>query len=243
MTLYDGLRLPERGCISLVGGGGKTTLLLRLAEQFSLRGQSVVVTTTTHMLRKQGEEAGPLLYEGDADSLADALRVHPVVCIGTPAPNGKLSAPSEELLNAAFAQAHWVMAEVDGARCLPIKAPAAHEPVLLDSGLVIAVAGLSALGRPLNQICFRFELACELLGASAETILTPKLLGKLLTSQDGQYKGVEDLSRFRVVLNQGDDEEALALGRETAAEIQRHLPGCPVVLTALLEDDCVKEVF
>ena len=244
MTLSDALNLPEQGRISLVGGGGKSTLMLRLARQLAQQGQRVVVTTTTHILRQQGEEAGPLLSSGGGGALNTAFHVHPVVCLASPALQpGKLTAPPEKLLHAASAQAHWVIAEADGARCCPVKAPGAHEPVLLEDSLVIAVAGLSSLGNSLHQICYRWELACQVLDVPGDTLLTPQLLARLITSEQGQYKGVDDLAHFRVVLNQGDNPEALALGRETAAIIQDNLPGCRVVLPALRDRNCVKEVI
>ena len=42
--------LGETGhVISLVGGGGKTTLLYALARHYSAQGQRVLVSTTTHI--------------------------------------------------------------------------------------------------------------------------------------------------------------------------------------------------
>ena len=44
--------LGETGhAISLVGGGGKTTLLYALARHYSAQGQRVLVSTTTHIWR------------------------------------------------------------------------------------------------------------------------------------------------------------------------------------------------
>ena len=35
--------------ISVVGGGGKTSLIFRLAEELAEQGKKVIVTTTTHI--------------------------------------------------------------------------------------------------------------------------------------------------------------------------------------------------
>lgn len=244
MRLSKAFLLPEGGAISLVGGGGKSTLMLRLAHELAQDHQRVVVATTTQILRAQGEAAGFLLLDGDERMLRNTLATHPVVCIAAlSAMPEKLSAPTDALLRSARTLAHWVIAEADGSRMLPIKAPAIHEPVLLDESFVIAVAGLSALGQPIAQCCQRPLLACKLLGVDAETPLTPMLLAKLITSSEGQLKKVGDSSKFRVVLNQADHLSTIALGQETAACIQRYLPNCRVVLTALQEADCIKGVF
>ena len=83
-----------------------------------------------------------------------------------------------------MAQADAVFLEADGAKHFPCKAPAEQEPVLLpQSDIVLAVAGLSALGRPLKECCFRLEQACMLLGVPPEACLTPELLAQLLASE------------------------------------------------------------
>ena len=112
-------------------------------------------------------------------------------------------------------QADAVFLEADGAKRLPCKAPAAHEPVILpESDIVLAVAGLSAVGKPLETVCFRLETACALLGAAPETLLTPELLARLLASEAGGRKRVGE-RQFYAVLNQADDAVRRALGEET----------------------------
>ena len=114
-----------------------------------------------------------------------------------------------------------VLLDADGAKRMPCKAPAAHEPVLLpESDIVLAVAGLSALGRPLREVCFRLEQACALLGAAPETLLTPELLARLLASEQGGRKRVGD-RRFSVVLNPADASARIAAGEQTLALLRK----------------------
>ena len=136
---------------------------------------------------------------------------------GVPAEQGKLTALPPEQLTRWMAQADMVLLEADGAKRMPCKAPAAHEPVLLpESDMVLAVAGLSALGRPLREVCFRLEQACALLGTVPETLLTPELLARLLASEQGGRKLVGN-RRFSVVLNQADAPARIAAGEQTLA--------------------------
>ena len=122
-----------------------------------------------------------------------------------------------EQLPCWMAQADMVLLEADGAKRMPCKVPAAHEPVLLpESDIVLAVAGLSALGRPLREVCFRLEQACALLGAAPETLLTPELLARLLASEQGGRNLVGN-RRFSVVLNQADDPARIAAGEQVLA--------------------------
>ena len=42
--------------ISVIGAGGKTTLIHRLAEEYQRKGNAVLVTTTTHMFAEPGTD-------------------------------------------------------------------------------------------------------------------------------------------------------------------------------------------
>ena len=133
--------LREKGhVVSLVGGGGKTTLLYGMARLCAAEGQRVLVSTTTHIQRSSEN------YASD-EVVRDALWQAGIYAVaGSPAENGKLTQPPG--LSGWMAGADTVLLEADGAKHRPCKAPAAHEPVLLpESDIVLVVAGLSALGQ------------------------------------------------------------------------------------------------
>ena len=176
--------LAEKGhVVSLVGGGGKTTLLYAFARHCAAKGWRVLVSTTTHILQPER------CYAPDDPALQALWAAGEYAVAGTPAGNGKLSAPPMQQLQRWMREADAVFLEADGAKRMPCKVPAEHEPVLLpESDAVLAVAGLSALGRPLREVCFRLETACSLLQTGSETILTPALLAELLASGRGGTK-------------------------------------------------------
>ena len=91
----------------------------------------------------------------------------------------------------------------------------ARDPSLLVGYDSRAAAGLSALRHPLREVCFRAELAAELLCVPQDAQLTPELLANLLASEAGGRKVVGDRS-FYVVLNQVDTKEQAALARQVA---------------------------
>lgn len=197
--------LAEKGhVVSLVGGGGKTTLLYAMASHCAQKGWRVLVSTTTHILRPENG----LWARGS------------YAVVGSPAPKGKLTAPPEADLARWMAQADAVFLEADGAKHFPCKAPAEQEPVLLpQSDIVLAVAGLSALGCPLKECCFRLEQACMLLGVLPEACLTPELLAQLLASEQGGRKRVGSRA-FYAVLNQADTPQRQLLGKQTLCVLQ-----------------------
>ena len=60
------LSLPEHAVISVVGAGGKTSLIFAWARELAAAGKSVIITTTTHMYRPgQMEENGIRIVAAD----------------------------------------------------------------------------------------------------------------------------------------------------------------------------------
>ena len=119
------------------------------------------------------------------------------------------------------AKAHLTLIEADGARHLPCKAPAEHEPALLSSSdLVIGVTGLSALGQPLGKGCFRAERAAELLGCTMEHHITEEDLARLIASEQGQQKDLKGRT-FYAVLHQYEEKEHRAAAEKLVELLRR----------------------
>ena len=197
---FDFVNDGKKHTICLVGGGGKTTVMYELAAAWAACGRKVLVLTSTHILQP-----------ADGSFAADAAAVHNLwqqrryAVIGTPElSTGKLTAPPQGLYNELQLQADVILCEADGSRHKPCKAPAAHEPVLLpDCDMVLAVAGMDALGRQLAQACQRPQLAAELLGCSLDSVIDEQMLTALLLSEQGARKNVGTRAYY-IVLNKCD---------------------------------------
>lgn len=210
------------GIISLTGGGGKTSLLFALAERLVRAGQPVACTTTTRML--QPAESEWLRVEP-----ADALRATPrpgraVFAARPPGADGKAHGYPPEAVDAAHARLPecWILVEADGAAGKPIKAPAAHEPVVpTRTGTVIAVIGLGCMGRPLvAEHAFRPEAIAAVAGLRPGEAITPRAAARLALHPLGLFKGAPPSSRRILFCNQSDLPGAEAVGREVAREIR-----------------------
>lgn len=197
---FDFFTDGKKHTICLVGGGGKTTVMYELAAAWAACGRRVLVLTSTH-----------ILCPADGSFAADAAAVHNLwqqrryAVIGTPElSTGKLTAPPQDLYEALQLQADVILCEADGSRHHPCKVPAAHEPVLLpDSDIVLAVAGMDALCRPLAQACQRPQPAAALLGCSLDSVIDAQMLVALLLSEQGARKNVGTRTYY-IVLNKCD---------------------------------------
>ena len=206
------------GVTAIIGSGGKTSAMLRLARELG-RDARVIVCTSTRILPPEGL---PLLREPDAARAAEILSDEHVLCVGTPAEKGKLAAPEIPMAQLA-ALADYVLVEADGSKRLPVKAHETYEPVIPpEANQTVCVFGLSGLGRPICEVVHRAELYAKNLNVSPETILTPQLVAAHLN--------LEAL-HTRVLLNQAD----VPGGRE-AARAMAELLQTPVCMASLREE-------
>ena len=202
-----------------MGGGGKTTLMLRLARALSQNGARVIVTTTTHIFPPDGIPTG---NPANADEVTHALLLEPLLCLGKPAADGKLSAP-DLAMDALEKLADYVLVESDGAKQLPLKAPAEHEPVIPEHAhLVIAVAGLDGAGKKVRDAAFRPALYATLCGKTEDGIVSAGDIARVLAHPSGQRKALPRGARFAVLLNKADDEQRHSTALEIAATLEQY---------------------
>lgn len=202
--LFCDLLSTGRGVTALIGGGGKTTAMYTLARELSPRG-TVLCCTTTRILPP---DHLPVLLSPGEEAVSAALADHGCACLGTPAENGKLSAPELPMARLA-ALADYVLVEADGSRGLPLKAHLPHEPVIpACAAQTVLLAGASGFGRPIREAVHRPERYCALSGASPGDTATPRNLAAVLAA--------ERLGD-QVFVNQADTAEALTLAGELAA--------------------------
>ena len=230
MKLYqiiEKLGRPEKPVIFFVGAGGKTSCILELADEWAARGKSVLITTTVHM-----EEPKILGRTGwidqPAENIRKALETPGVVIAGSGSETPqKIRGRSEEVYIQAASKAQAVLVEADGSRKFPVKVPGKNEPVIReDTTHILILAGASALGRPLDQVCHRLEYAKKILGPQ-NRILTAETLAKLLEKGyveplKKQYPG----RKFAVILNQ---QELLEEPEKVRAAIEAQM-SVPVFL-------------
>lgn len=222
--------------ISLVGGGGKSTLMYFLATTCAKQGKRVLVTTTTNIFQPDSA-----IYADGEEQALDLWNRGGVAVIGSPIPGkGKLKAPDEGLLRSLMDRADIVFIEADGSKHFPVKVPREGEPVLLpECDTVLAVMGLSAIGRPIREVAFRLPEVTRLLGVEEDHILTEADAARILSSSFGGRKGVGDRN-FCVVLNQCDDGPRRRAANLIAQYLERFdVPN--VIMTAFDPDE--REAF
>lgn len=233
MDLIDAFRLtpaptaPE--VVAFVGGGGKSSTAFRLAAECAARGVRALVTTTTR-LGVNELAAAPAVVEVTGaglplDQLAHTLERFTWCLLVDAARGEKRTGISPALVTELVAAAPrlglgLISVEADGSRQLPVKAPAGHEPAIPPCAtLVVAVAGIDALGRALtpDQV-HRPERMRALLNLIPDdpTRLTPAHLARLLLDRRGGDQGRPPGVRRMVLINKVENAAQMAAARLVA---------------------------
>ena len=188
------------------------------------RQDTVIVTTSTHIFQPEG-----IRTASEPAQIREILMQDGICCAGRPEPeSGKLIEPAVSFSELGK-MAGYVLVEADGAKQLPLKAPGEREPVIPpETGLVIAVAGLDGIGKPIRETCFRPEKYAAVAGRKEGDPVRPEDAAAVLASWEGQRKNVPEGADFAVVLNKADTEERIRQAER---------------IRCLLENSGIREVY
>ncbi|MDW7755274.1 MAG: selenium cofactor biosynthesis protein YqeC, partial [Brevefilum sp.] len=210
MKLAKALNLSSGDSVAFAGAGGKTSAMIALARELD---PPVVLTTTTHLgVWQAGFADIHMVVTKPEEIRSDLLNEKKIILVTGPAGDDDrlrgLSGKSLEKLQFLCKQSQvYLLIEADGARLRPVKAPAHYEPVIpTDVDRVVVLAGLTALGKPLDEILVhRPEIFTEVTGLKENEIINAENLVTLLGSEEGGLKGVPDDCKKDLFLNQADD--------------------------------------
>jgi probable selenium-dependent hydroxylase accessory protein YqeC len=230
-SLREIFALQGGGVVSLVGGGGKTTLLFRLAAEIALSGQNVLTTTTTKILMPRPEQSAQVIVSPhvaevlkQAELLLSCGQRHVTAARAFLDPQHKLQGFGAG--DIGWLQESglfpWILVEADGAAQRPLKAPAAHEPVLPPSSRwVIAVVGLDAVGKPLTEEwVFRSRLFADLTGLKPGAAITETSVAAIISHEAGIMKGSPPGAGKCVFLNKAETRQRQEAGRRIAGYLK-----------------------
>ena len=191
--------LPATSLIAIIGAGGKTTTMYTLASELAQKGKRVITTTTTQIFYPESSETDLLIIDPNMDTLLQSIdeawsQCHRITVAGSILRADKLGGlqpeqPYELLVNS---KAHVVIVEADGARHRMIKAPAEHEPAIPShTNVALLLMSAAAINKPLDEnIAHRPECIASVTGIRVGDVLSPAVIAKLMTSEQGALKHI-----------------------------------------------------
>ncbi len=226
VLISQALGTQNQEVITLVGGGGKTTLMFRLAEELLAAGKPVVTTMTTRIFVSQMQRAPAALVLDDEQSLLARLPAalatyhHALVAGNVQVEIDKVAGIPPDLVGriAALPGVGALIVEADGSRRLPFKAPAAHEPVVpASTTILIPVVGMDVIGQTLDaDHVHRPQIVAELAGTVLGAPVTPETVASVITHPSGGAKGLPPGARLIPFVNKVESEQTLRAARALA---------------------------
>jgi probable selenium-dependent hydroxylase accessory protein YqeC len=230
----DAFGIGLREVVTLVGGGGKTTTLYRLARELQHRGRGAVITTTTHILAPPPEPDLETIVEPRPGLAMErclaAVGSGRIPVLGSELlHDGRLAGVLPEVVDACAARAdlNYVVVEADGAGRKPFKAPLAHEPVVPSSTtLLVAIVGADAVGQPLDvEHVHRPQRVAELTGATLGEPVSAETIALVLLHAAGPLRDAPAGARVMILINKADTPARCAAAEAIARAIAaRHGP-------------------
>ena len=217
VEFIERLRVVKPLTISIVGAGGKTTLLIELA--YLLPGL-VISTTSTKLVTETA-----LLFEWQAqlDGKLPDLKLfrgpqvknilitdHSFEKDGIKKLEGLTLDQLVTLNRICYQNNATLLIEADGARHRQLKAPAGWEPVIPEfSDLVIYVIGTEGIGKPLNEDnVFRSEIFASLTESKLEAPVQPDMIARYLQHPLGGQKGIPENANKILLITQTNFDSA-----------------------------------
>ena len=147
LKLIKNAKLDHEHCISLIGGGGKTTLVFELGDVFC-KDEKTILTTTTHMLYPDHLDKQQLCLHEDILEIKQKLKSLNLLFLAKPYINNKIQSMSFEFLSNVLLQCDKMIIEADGSKHYPLKFEKENEPVVPSfCNCVIQVVGASAINK------------------------------------------------------------------------------------------------
>ena len=218
--LCDLIDLPTSPLVAITGAGGKTTTMYTLASELALRGKRVITTTTTQIFYPEPDETDTLIVASETYALLKTIdeawqQYHRLTVAGTVLRTNKLAGlqpeqPYELLVKGG---ADVVIVEADGARHHMIKAPAEHEPVIpLQTNVALLLMSAEAINQPLSdRIAHRPERVATVTGINVGDVLTPAVIVRLITSEQGALKHIPETAKAYLLITHASMAQKAAI--------------------------------
>ncbi len=204
-----------KGFISLVGAGGKKTLMYALSK--FIKGR-VALSSSTRMYKYDDNMVDKIADIGSEKDFELSCLDRVVAFQKESDKEGRVEGLSSKELDSVWLSKKFdfLICKADGARAKLIKCPNDDEPIIPKScDLIVPIVSIKVLGERLTpRIAHRVDKLCELWLDSPGCLITKKHIVGLMVSENGFLKN-SDERKILPLINMVDSQEEL----EDAVEI------------------------
>ncbi len=215
--------------ISIVGSGGKTTLMFELAKE--LKKQYKVLVTTSTKIYEPSCDNYDYLYT-NIEQYTKSRYLHKqkensltVISKDIDVSKKKLIGLNDECLDLVINDFDLVLIESDGSRNLPLKGWKEHEPsILLKTNKTIGVIPINMINRKINKdYIYGFEEFIKIIGDTS--FLDEQAIGKVCSSKSGIFKNSR--GKLYLYINKTDDKQYIEDSLSLSKYLIKNIVGRP----------------
>ena len=181
---YQMFQIKKNDIVSVTGGGGKTTLIFKLAEELREIGNVLITTTTKMYIPDESRYDNMIIYSDSLDNkMENNLKEekNKIDILTKTKDKYKIQGIDEGVLKEYISKYDYILIEADGAKEKIIKEWNLNEPVILSiSNKIIGVTNIKALGGKIKDVVHREEIYCERAFADKEDIFDVEKMKKYL---------------------------------------------------------------
>jgi probable selenium-dependent hydroxylase accessory protein YqeC len=237
--------LPPAGPVTLIGGGGKTSLMYYLVAGLKADGMVAFAAATAKLFMPEGTGHRTVLVGGLDEGrrrIAGLLDCPDIVTLAREVVAGdrrKLAGLDPGWLDALAREYPAVrfIVEGDGSAGLPLKGHQPHDPVVPSAtSLLVPVVGAEAVGRRLTAACVhRPARAAELAGAAEGDVITPAMIVRLLLHPLGYLHNCPPCARVIPFVNKAEGAAADSAADLAAAVLDAGHPAVAGVVVGSMQ--------
>lgn len=212
--LSDILGLSSGDRAAIVGCGGKTSLMYRLAGEN--RAHSVLFGTTTRILLPPRE-----MYDREITQDSIPEKTSGIALFVSGRDGIKLMPSKTSELAAVLNAFDYAFFECDGSRGLPLKGWTDSEPVVPDfSTVTVGVCTTAPIGEPVSERnVHRMDEFTRITEALEGGTVTPSHISAMVSHKDGMFKNA--IGRRILFINQVESGEAHTYAKKIAELLPR----------------------
>lgn len=211
-SLTEIFNIQQGDVVSIVGSGGKTSLLFKLAKELK-NDYKVLVSTSTRILIPSNDCYDYLFTNLNSfiNNKPDNLFGVTVISKNINRETNKLIGINDEELDALIQYFDIILLEADGSKELPLKGWKKHEPPVLNKTTkTIGVMPANLINKTVNkEFIYGFD-EFNILTDNSEYI-NFEAIGKIVTNKNGIFKNSK--GRQYLFLNKADTDELISVSR------------------------------
>ncbi|MBP1925771.1 putative selenium-dependent hydroxylase accessory protein YqeC [Sedimentibacter acidaminivorans] len=215
--------------ISIVGSGGKTTLMFELAKELKTQ-YKVLVTTSTKIYEPSCNNFDYLYtnieqYTKSKYSHKQEENSVTVISKDIDLSKNKLIGINDECFDLVINDFDIVLVESDGSRNLPLKGWKEHEPsILLKTNKTVGVIPIDMMNKKINkEYIYGFEEFTKIVGDT--DCLDKQAIGKICSSELGIFKNSR--GKLYLYINKTDDKKFIEDSLNLSKYLKKNIVGRP----------------